>query len=73
MRTFHLEKNHSFAPIINVEKLWSLVPEDVRHQYAKSDKAIVIDCVKNVSVSFLSTIEYAFKSDQFKKKLSCCA
>merc|ERR1712071_123932 len=33
MRHFHLKKNKYFCPTVNVDKLWSLVGEDVRKQY----------------------------------------
>ena len=44
MRHFHLKKNPLWCPIVNVEKLWSLVSEQTRTEYAKKkDKAPVID------------------------------
>ncbi|TPX44084.1 hypothetical protein SeMB42_g04445 [Synchytrium endobioticum] len=30
MRRFHLTRNMSYRPIVNVEKLWTLVPEEAR-------------------------------------------
>jgi large subunit ribosomal protein L27Ae len=48
MRNFHLNRNHQFKPIINVEKLWSLVSEKTREKYAESkDKAPVIDATRS--------------------------
>eukprot|EP00416_Gambierdiscus_australes_P032903 CAMPEP_0171091166 /NCGR_PEP_ID=MMETSP0766_2-20121228/32271_1 /TAXON_ID=439317 /ORGANISM="Gambierdiscus australes, Strain CAWD 149" /LENGTH=145 /DNA_ID=CAMNT_0011549231 /DNA_START=54 /DNA_END=491 /DNA_ORIENTATION=- len=45
MRNFHLIKK--VVPIINVEKLWSLVPEHVRLHYKENtDKAPIIDVLK---------------------------
>merc|ERR1712071_35032 len=44
MRHFHLKKNKYFCPTVNVDKLWSLVGEDVRKQYADMAEAPVIDC-----------------------------
>merc|ERR1711934_222270 len=44
MRHFHLKKNKYFCPTVNVDKLWSLVGEDVRKQYADKAEAPVIDC-----------------------------
>ena len=47
-RGFHVLKNRDYCPVINLEKLWSLVPEDVRLKYkdAKAgDEVPVIDCV----------------------------
>lgn len=29
MRHFHLQRNHYHCPIVNLDKLWSLVGEDV--------------------------------------------
>jgi hypothetical protein len=29
MRHFHLQRNHYFNPIINLDKLWTLVGEEV--------------------------------------------
>lgn len=47
MRNFHLNRNHKFCPIINVEKLWSLVSEETRSKYAKDEKkAPVIDATR---------------------------
>merc|ERR1719230_528310 len=46
MRYFHKQKNHFFCPTINVEKLWTLVPEEARLS-ATAAKAPVIDCIKN--------------------------
>ncbi|KAJ9196774.1 hypothetical protein DTO164E3_1056 [Paecilomyces variotii] len=47
MRRFHLLRNHQWKPTINIEKLWSLVPQETRDQYlgenAKADSALVLD------------------------------
>lgn len=50
MRQFHLLNCREWEPIINVDKLWTLVPEEVRKQAAekKAGEAVpVIDCVAN--------------------------
>jgi len=50
MRHFHLLRNHQWAPTINIEKLWSLVPLETRDQYVqgkKTDSAPVIDLLAN--------------------------
>lgn len=50
MRVFNLKKNSHFCPTINVEKVWSLVPEASRLHYAKNqDRVPVIDVTKAVS------------------------
>merc|ERR1711974_394125 len=50
MRNFHIHKNRTFCPTINIDKLWSLVPEATRLKYQNStDKKScvpVIDVVK---------------------------
>jgi large subunit ribosomal protein L27Ae len=47
MRNFHLIKHGKVCPLVNVERLWSLVSEATREYYKdKKDKAPVIDVVK---------------------------
>lgn len=48
-RHFHYKKNQYFKPCINLDKLWTLVPEDARKNSTK-DKAVVIDVTKAVSL-----------------------
>ncbi|QKX53531.1 uncharacterized protein TRUGW13939_00610 [Talaromyces rugulosus] len=47
MRQFHLLRNHYWKPAVNLDKLWTLVPEETREKYlganAPADKAIVLD------------------------------
>ena len=47
-RHFHLQRNQYFKPTINLDKLWTLVPEEAR-KASTADKAVVIDVVKSVS------------------------
>ena len=51
MRTFHYKRNAHFCPSINVDRLWSMVPEGV-YEKAKTDSnmAPVIDVTKLVSL-----------------------
>jgi len=47
MRHFHYKRNPDFCPTINVDKLWSLVPESVYEKTAAgSEVAPVIDVTK---------------------------
>lgn len=49
MRQFHLLKNREFCPIVNVDKLWTLVSEKTKEQAQKTKedgKAPIIDCTK---------------------------
>ncbi len=46
MRHFHLRKNAYHTPTVNVDKIWSLVPEEVRTSHAKTSEVPVIDCEK---------------------------
>ena len=45
MRYFHKQQNHFWKPVVNLDKLWSLVPAEKRDEYLqkKSDKAPVLD------------------------------
>mgnify|MGYP003685829069 CR=1 FL=1 len=48
MRYFHKTNNKFFCPVINLDRIWTLVSEETRLKYADSqDKAPVIDCVSN--------------------------
>ncbi|MCL7050699.1 hypothetical protein MKW94_020886, partial [Papaver nudicaule] len=42
MRYFHKLRNKFHCPIVNIDKLWSLVPQEVKDK-ASADKAPVID------------------------------
>ncbi|XP_053599918.1 large ribosomal subunit protein uL15 [Plodia interpunctella] len=48
MRNFHLRKNKDFCPVMNLDKLWSLVSEQTRLKYANATdgKVPVINIVK---------------------------
>ncbi|GBM03238.1 60S ribosomal protein L27a, partial [Araneus ventricosus] len=58
MRNFHLKKNQKYMPIINIDKLWSLVSEKTRLQYKDhpEGKAPVIDVVNAVSITFHAAV-----------------
>ncbi|EOO03190.1 putative 60s ribosomal protein l28 protein [Phaeoacremonium minimum UCRPA7] len=46
MRHFHTLQNHYWKPVINLDKLWSLVPAETRDAYVsgkKTDTAPVLD------------------------------
>merc|ERR1711964_904556 len=46
MRYFHKQKNHFWKPVINLDKLWSLVPTETRESYiagVKKDTVPVLD------------------------------
>lgn len=48
MRYFHLTHNQYWRPIINVDKLWSLVPVEEKNKLtAKSDVVPVIDVLRH--------------------------
>jgi large subunit ribosomal protein L27Ae len=47
MRTFHLKRNIDFCPTVNVDRLWSLMPEGVYEKTkAGSDQTPVLDVTK---------------------------
>ncbi|ODV96154.1 hypothetical protein PACTADRAFT_49554 [Pachysolen tannophilus NRRL Y-2460] len=50
MRHFHKLANHDWKPVINLDKLWTLVPEENRSDALKnssSSSAVVIDTLAN--------------------------
>ncbi|CAG8472326.1 13144_t:CDS:2 [Ambispora leptoticha] len=50
MRYFHKTQNQFHKPIVNLDKLWTLVTEQTRKEYAgKKDVAPVIDTLQAVS------------------------
>ena len=54
MRRFHYKRNPDFCPGINIDRLWSLMPDGV-YEKAKSksdDKAPVLDVTKLVILLF---------------------
>lgn len=51
MRTFHLKRHLSHCPTINVDRLWSLLPEgEYEKAKAGSDQTPVLDVTKLVSL-----------------------
>ncbi|CAM9252179.1 unnamed protein product [Heterosigma akashiwo] len=46
MRHWHLLKNREHCPTVNIDKLWSLLPEGTYEKAKDGDKAPVLDCVK---------------------------
>ena len=54
MRRFHLTRQQYHCPTINVDKLWSFIPEEMRKNAEKNPKGLVpvIDTVKLVSLVY---------------------
>jgi large subunit ribosomal protein L27Ae len=51
MRYFHLNKNKYWKPTVNVNKLWSLVGDDVKAKFAgKKGIAPVVNTLNAVSL-----------------------
>eukprot|EP00271_Cylindrocystis_brebissonii_P008934 TRINITY_DN23476_c0_g1_i1.p1 TRINITY_DN23476_c0_g1~~TRINITY_DN23476_c0_g1_i1.p1 ORF type:complete len:147 (+),score=30.04 TRINITY_DN23476_c0_g1_i1:88-528(+) len=46
MRHFHKTMNKYHCPIINLDKLWSLIPEEIKGQLDGEEKAPVLDVTK---------------------------
>ena len=46
MREFHLKKNLYWKPQINIDKLWNLVPSEIKQQAKTSKDALTIDVTK---------------------------
>ncbi|POI30288.1 hypothetical protein CIB84_005962 [Bambusicola thoracicus] len=49
MRHYHLKRNQKFCPTVNLDKLWTLVTEQTRLNYAKNQAGLapVIDVVRS--------------------------
>ncbi|KAG7137387.1 60S ribosomal protein L27a like [Verticillium longisporum] len=45
MRYFHKQQNHFWKPVVNLDKLWSLVPLEQRDAYIKGEKKDVIPVI----------------------------
>ena len=62
MRYFHKTQNKFHSPAVNLDKLWTLVSEQTRVNYAaKKDGAVpVIDCVQAVSNFFKLSFVFCF-------------
>lgn len=52
MRHYHLKRNTTHCPTINLDKLWTLVSEQTRLNYGKKPEgpAPIIDAVRAVSI-----------------------
>lgn len=61
MRHYHLKRNTTFCPTINLDKLWTLVTEQTRENYSKKPDgpAPVIDVVRAVSIPSSHDIKHA--------------
>ena len=46
MREFHLKKNLYWRPNLNLDKLWSLVPADIKKEATSSKQTLTIDVTK---------------------------
>ena len=88
MRYFHKTNNKLHNPIVNVENLWTLVPEDVRAKYANApskDNVPVVDTLasgygkvlgKGVLPSYPVIVKARFFSKKAEEKIKhvggCC-
>lgn len=60
MRHYHLKRNQKFCPTVNLDKLWTLVSEQTRLNYAKNEAGLapVIDVVRSVSSCWGSALAF---------------
>jgi len=62
MRHFHLTRNAQFCPIINVDKLWALVPEEAKQGLtADSEVVPVVDCLHHGYSKVLGNGQYVYQ------------
>ena len=71
MRHFHLTHNKYHCPTVNLDKLWSLVSEQTRHNFKdRSDgKAPIIDVVRAVG----SYAKYAVTVSKYNLSSGTCS
>jgi len=61
MRHFHLTRQSQHRPIVNLDKLWTLVSEQTREKYAKigkDGKVPVIDTLRAVNITHTHIYTY---------------
>lgn len=68
MRHFHLKRNREYTPVVNVDRLWTLVSKSTRLNNSK-DKAPVIDATKAVIYIILITNNRA--TSRFSARADC--
>ena len=58
MRHFHLTKNQYFCPVVNVERLWSLIPQQTKKELPTKEPGNipVLDVLDYVSVSLCACV-----------------
>ena len=55
MRTFHLKKNPDYCPTVNIDRLWSLVPESV-YEKAKSGTEKVVPVIDVTKLGYFKVL-----------------
>merc|ERR1711959_668392 len=72
MRYFHKQQNHFWKPVINLDKLWSLVPAEQREKYLakgnKTETAPVLGLGRIPSVPLIVRARYFSKDAERKIK-----
>lgn len=59
MRHFHVLRNREHCPIVNLDKLWSMLPEGTMEQTKEAGgKAPVIDVTESVSICGVTIPQY---------------
>lgn len=62
MRRFHLTRNQYWRPVINVDKLWSLVPEEEKKGLTETSEVVpVIDTLHHGYGKVLGNGKYVFE------------
>lgn len=76
MRHYHLKRNTTYCPTVNLDKLWTLVSEQTRVNYAKKPEgpAPIIDAVRAVSISlhYQCRVNYSTQSRHPSIDLCTC-
>lgn len=73
MRNYHLRRNSKWCPAINLEQLYTLIPEETRQKYENDkEKAVVIDVVRKV-INFYLSVNHLYTTELSMMKNKCLA
>lgn len=56
MRYFHKQKNHFWRPVLNLDKLWTLVPEEKREEYLKNASASSAPVIDTLAAGYAKVL-----------------
>lgn len=52
MRYFHKQQGHFWKPVLNLDKLWTLIPEEKRDEYLKNSSATSAPVIDTLAAGY---------------------